>query len=167
MASTDLIRAAVETGYLTNLYNSSHHADLTAAIDQVSNDTAKQIFGTASKVEINEWLAWAHSPANTWLFSFVSIREKVHLLADVEMHHVNKEEAKRLIERLKRQQQQMKEKALEEEKQVQQKEQAILGFLQPQSQRMNEIKMQLQNPQNYMPNEKFTANTKYAIIHCN
>ena len=47
------------------------------------------------------------------------------------------------------------------------KEQAILEFLEPQSQRMNEIKKQLKNPQDFMPNEMFKKETKYAIIHCN
>ena len=37
----------------------------------------------------------------------------------------------------------MKEKAMEEEQQAQMKEQAALGILKPQSQRMNEIKEQL------------------------
>ena len=50
----------------------------------------------------------------------------------------------------------MREKALEEEQQAQMKEQAILGALKPESQRMNEIKEQMQNPQNFMPSELFT-----------
>ena len=51
----------------------------------------------------------------SWLFSFSSIREKIHDRANVELLHVNELEAHRLFERLTREQLKMKELALKEE----------------------------------------------------
>ena len=57
----------------------------------------------------------AHSAEYAWLFSFLSIREKVFTLSNVDKLHINEKEAERLFMRLKRQQQLLKEKAMKEE----------------------------------------------------
>ena len=144
MASTDLIKAAEETGYMKSLYTTSHYGSLTASIHQVSKDIARQIFGTSTEVQKNFWLSEAQIPDNSWLFSFSSIREKIHQHAGVEMYHVNETEAKKLMDRLKKQQQSMKEKAMEEEQQAKMIMEAKLETLKPQSQRMNAIRDQMQ-----------------------
>ena len=39
--------------------------------------------------------------------------------------------------------------------------------MQPYDQRMNQMKSELQNPQNFQPNELFLRSTKFALIICN
>ena len=56
---------------------------------------------------------------------------------------------------------------MKEEKEGQQKEQLLLNFMQPHSQRMNQMREELQNPKNFQPNEKFDKWTKFALIICN
>ena len=85
----------------------------------------------------------AHSAEYAWLFSFLTIREKVFTLSDVDKLHVNEKEAERLFRRLKRQQQLLKEKAMKEEMEGQQKEQLLLNYMQPHSQRMNQMRAEL------------------------
>ena len=79
----------------------------------------------------------SHSPEIEWLFSFDTIREKIHEISNIEMLHINENEAQKLFNRLKRQQQMMREKAMKEEQEGQQKEQVLLDYMQPHSQRMN------------------------------
>ena len=59
IASTDLIKAAVETGYLTDPYTPSQYKKLSYTIDTISQDLAKQIFGASNQVERNYWLSEA------------------------------------------------------------------------------------------------------------
>ena len=61
----------------------------------------------------------------------------------------------------------MREKAMKEEQEGQQKEQVLLDYMQPHSQRMNQMKNELQNPSNFLPQELFCKLTKYALIICN
>ena len=56
----------------------------------------------------------------------------------------------------------MREQAFKEEQEGQQKEQILLNYMQPHSQKMDEMRRELQNPEEFQPNEKFDY--KYALI---
>ena len=45
MASTNLIKAVVETGYMEEFYDSSHYEIFDLTIDQISFEFAQEIFG--------------------------------------------------------------------------------------------------------------------------
>ena len=79
----------------------------------------------------------SHSQECAWLFSFNTIREKVHLYARVEMLHINEKEAQRLFNRLTTSQKLMRERAIKEEQEGSQKEKVLLNYMQPHSERMN------------------------------
>ena len=122
MASINFIKAVVETRYMENLYKNSHYLDLESSIDKISGDLIQQVFGNSNTLHIDEWTKLAHSKELAWLFSFNTIRERIHSLANVEMFHVNEKEAERLFKRLRRDQQLLREKALKEEMEGKQKE---------------------------------------------
>ena len=82
-------------------------------------------------------MKYSHSSECAWLFSFDTIREKVHLHAEIEMLHVNEKEAQRLFNRLKSSQKLMQERAMKEEQEGSQKEKVLLNYMQPHSERMN------------------------------
>ena len=73
-------------------------------------------------IQVDDWMKMAHTPKYAWLFSFLTIREKVFILSNVDKLYINEKEAERLFMRLKRQQQLLKEKAMKEEMEGQQKE---------------------------------------------
>ena len=81
------------------------------------------------EIQVDEWLTMAHSAEYAWLFSFLTIREKIFTLSDVDKLHINEKEAERLFRRLKRQQQVLKERAMKEEMESQQKEQLLLNYM--------------------------------------
>ena len=129
MASVNFIMAVVEAGYMEDLYQSSHYEQLESAIETISQDLTQKVFGEIMAVQVDEWMKMAHSAEYAWLFSFLTIREKVFTLSDVDKLHCNEKEAERLFRRLKRQQQLLKEKAMKEEMEGQQKEQLLLNYM--------------------------------------
>ena len=64
-------------------------------------DLKNEIFGEKMVLDKHRWMKLSHSPELQWLFSFDSIREKVHTEAKVKMLHVNQQEAEKLLNRLK------------------------------------------------------------------
>ena len=60
----------------------------------------QQVFAESSKLEKDEWMKQSHTSKFAWLFSLVSIREKVHSEAKVKQLHVNEREAQRLFDHL-------------------------------------------------------------------
>ena len=83
MASTNLIKAASKSGYMEELYRDIHHEKLETAIRKISKDFRNEIFGESDVLEKCDWLERAHLSKHSWLFSFDSIRKKVHQLSDV------------------------------------------------------------------------------------
>ena len=53
MASINFIKAVVETGYMDDLYQSSHYEELDSSIDSISQDFAKEVFGEISAIHID------------------------------------------------------------------------------------------------------------------
>ena len=45
MASIDLIKSVVDSGYMEELYNSVQYESLSASIDKISKDLKQEIFG--------------------------------------------------------------------------------------------------------------------------
>ena len=70
-------------------------------------------------------------PDLEWLSKFDSIREKVHKAAGVPLLHINEQEAKKLLNRLQKEQDRVREQALNEELEVKQREQVLLSYLEP------------------------------------
>ena len=59
----------------------------------MSTDLKLKIFNKKVKLKPDEFSQKFNNPEHEWLDSFVSIREKIHQLSNVEMFHVNKHEA--------------------------------------------------------------------------
>ena len=57
----------------------------------------------------------------------------MHEAAGVPMLHINEEEAKKMLLRLQKEQDRVREQALHEELEVKQREQVLLNYLEPQS----------------------------------
>ena len=107
--------AVAETGYMEDPYQSSHYEQLESSCEIISHELTQKVFGEVMTLQVDEWMKMAHSAEYAWLFSFLTIREKVFILSNVDKLHVNEKEAERLFVRLKRQQQLLKEKAMKEE----------------------------------------------------
>ena len=45
MASLDLIKSVVDSGYMEELYDSVQYGSLNTSIDKISNDLKQEIFG--------------------------------------------------------------------------------------------------------------------------
>ena len=45
MASIDLIKSVVDSGYMEEFYNSVQYESLSASIDKISKDLKQEIFG--------------------------------------------------------------------------------------------------------------------------
>ena len=60
MASTGLMRAVVETGYMENCYESVHYQSLDASNEKISYNLAQEIFGEEKALESKIWLKKAH-----------------------------------------------------------------------------------------------------------
>ena len=103
MASVNFIKAADEVGYMKGLYQKSHLDILQTAIKTLCEVLTQNLFDDSRHLETNKWIKKAHSAEFSWLFSFATIREKIHELANVEQLHVNFEEAEKLFNRLERQ----------------------------------------------------------------
>ena len=103
MASVNFIKAADEVGYMKGLYQESHLESLQTTIKTLCADLKKELFDDSRHLETSKWIKKAHSAEFSWLFSFATIREKIHELANVEQRHVNFEEAEKLFNRLERQ----------------------------------------------------------------
>ena len=93
LASIDLIKAVVETGYMDDFYSQNQYDSLQSGIDSVCQELKDQIFGELLELEARQWMMHALTPQYDWLFSFPSIRDKVHSKANVELLHVNELEA--------------------------------------------------------------------------
>ena len=148
-------------------YTSTHYESLDKAIKQISLEFRQKIFDEKISIEKSDWITKSHTTECAWLFSFEKIRDKVFAKANIEKKHVNEDEAKKLLTRLNRKQEQLKEQAIKEELESKQKEQVLIDYMEPHSQRMNQMKNELQNPQNFMPLEKFCDLTKFAVLLCN
>ena len=74
MASSDLIRAAVEIGSLDNFYDSIQLQTLESAIDAISQELSKEIFDESKELDKVDWINKSSDPELQWLFSFESIR---------------------------------------------------------------------------------------------
>ena len=109
MASINFIKAVVEIGYMDDLFHSSHYEEIQSSIDTISQDLARDIFGEILTMKTEEWIKKAHSVEHSWLFSFLTIREKIFTVSTVDTLHINEKEAERLFNRLKRQQQILRE----------------------------------------------------------
>ena len=103
MASTNFLKAVVETGYTEDFYSTKQYEDLEASIDKLSQDLTQEVFGELMDLHVSEWMKKSHSTDFVWLFSFDSIRRRIHNFANVEMLHINEREAEKLFNRLKRQ----------------------------------------------------------------
>ena len=82
------------------------------------------------------------------------------------MLHINEEEANRYLARLYRQQQSIREKAIQEEEQQIYKEEAVLAYMEPHAQLMDRVKDQLMNPSEFLPQSKFLQGNKFAVLVC-
>ena len=78
MASTDFLKAVEEIGYMENPYTSKNLLSLDHSIDLVTRDLADDVFGESNTLKKDEWLKIAHFPELAFIFSFESIREKIH-----------------------------------------------------------------------------------------
>ena len=94
MASTNLIKAAVQTGYIEELYTITQYAKLNSSIDTISQDLTLQVFKDQETLYLAEWKQLAHKPEVAWVLNFETIRDKVHQRANVVKYHVNKKKAK-------------------------------------------------------------------------
>ena len=83
------MQAIIETGYIQDLYNKGDYENIQRAIDLVCKEFKDQIFGESTEIDAHEWMTRALTPVCAWIFSFPSIRERVHARANVKMLHIN------------------------------------------------------------------------------
>ena len=100
MASVDFIKTADDVGYMEGLYKKNDFDSLYTAIKTLCERLTQNLFDDSRHLETSRWIKKAHSSEYSWLFSFATIREKIHELANVEQRHVNVEEAEKLLHRL-------------------------------------------------------------------
>ena len=74
LASTNLMKAAVETGFIEDLYEIGDFSKLDFSIDEICYELTKEVFKESKTLEISEWKRKAHSPEIIWLLNFESIR---------------------------------------------------------------------------------------------
>ena len=102
LASIKFMQAISETGYTEDFYNKSDYESIQLAINLVSQELKKEIFGESTEIDVHQWMMHALTPVCAWIFSYPSIRKKVHDKANIKMLHINQREAQRLFERLTR-----------------------------------------------------------------
>ena len=68
MASSNLIKAVVETGYMEEFYDNGHYEIFDLTIDQISLEFKQEVFGESSTLEKKDWMTISHSPECSWLF---------------------------------------------------------------------------------------------------
>ena len=67
MASSNLIKAVVETGYMEEFYDNGHYEIFDLTIDQISLEFKQEVFGESSTLEKKDWMTISHSPEFSWL----------------------------------------------------------------------------------------------------
>ena len=104
LASTNFLKAVVEADYTKEFYSREQNEELESSIVQLSEDLTQEVFGELIDLQVSEWMKKSHSTDFVWLFKFDTIRAKIHELANVEMLHINEQEAEKLLQRLGHQQ---------------------------------------------------------------
>ena len=70
------------------------------------------MFGEATELEKQEWKNKAMMTDFQWFFMIESIRDKVFEVSKVPKLHINEHEAKKLLERLQKEQDKIREQAI-------------------------------------------------------
>ena len=112
-------------------YDNADFKKLESGIEKVCEDLKHSVFGDTTELEKKDWIRQVLMPDLKWLSKFDSIRKKVHEASGVPLLHINEQEAKKLLERLQKEQDKVREQALNEELEVKQREQVLLNYLEP------------------------------------
>ena len=131
MAAIKFTKTVFETKFMDVCYDDADFKKLENGIEDVCKDLKHSVFGEATEIEKKDWIHQVLMPDLEWLSKFDSIREKVHKAAGVPLLHINEQEAKKLLDRLQKEQDRVREQALHEELEVKQREQVLLNYLEP------------------------------------
>ena len=93
LATLEFMKAVIETGYIDELYQKGDYESIQLATELISQEFKEEIFGESTEIDTKQWMMRALTPVCAWMFSYPSIREKVHAKANVKMLHVNQKEA--------------------------------------------------------------------------
>ena len=81
-----------------------------------------------------------------WLWSFTTIRDQIFNRANIEKLHINKQEAKKYLERFETQQKSIKNKAEQDEKEQRMVRDAVMNQMKLHRDELQRIKIQLEDP---------------------
>ena len=94
---------------MEKMYSDSDFDKLETGVEKVCEELKSKVFGEASSIEKGQWIQQAMTPNFSWLFKLDGVRKKVHEASGVQMLHVNELEAKKHLDRLKQEQERMRE----------------------------------------------------------
>ena len=165
IASSRMIKALVDIGYLEELYKTEDFEKLRVARAQICADLLLSVFNEDEKLDKTEWLQRLEE--QDWLFSFQKIRKKIFKQAKVKMHFVSEAEAEKHFKRMEDQQQKVKEKAEKEELKRKEKEETVLTFLQKHKGDFEKLKEEIEQPDKNQKQERFRKDDKFALVLSN
>ena len=102
-----------------------------------------------------------------WLWSFTTIRDQIFNRANIEKLHINKQEAKKYLERFETQQKSIKDKAEQDEKEQRMVRDAVMNQMKLHRDELQRIKIQLEDPLDNQAKDNIRNEDKFAIIFAN